>query len=755
MIAFKEILELATAGVFLTLGLVAILRWGRAGGSGSARWAALAFGSLGLVLVQSIVPVELHILLERALMWVLVLFPYFLYRFATSFSGTPRWTHRMALGLTSAVLVMTPFLPESTGDRSPRVIIFLLVLLAQWSILSLIAMVRLWRDGRGQPTLIRRRMRTMSLATVGLNLALLTAAIQPESTSAGIALQLLSAASGVCFYIGFAPPGFLRVLWRQPEREKLDRGLQDLMGALTTEEVAQALLSHVAGMVGSRGAALIDREGRVISEFGAPAVGDPKGGGGAIAADHLESIGLGDGARIQVWTSSYTSFFGPEEVALLKGLGTLAQLSLERSRLFEQERDARAAFEEANRELALTNEELEQEIAERKRVSTELSTAREEAEHANLAKSEFLSRMSHELRTPLNSILGFGQLLELSELDEKQSESTRYIMKAGNHLLDLINEILDISRIEAGTMTLSLEPTAAQELVDEALDLLRPLADREKVSFVAELEDGCETFVMADRQRLKQVLLNLVGNAVKYNREGGNVRVVLQRSPNSLLFEVHDTGVGIRSDRMDQLFVAFDRLGAESSRVEGTGLGLSLSKRLIEVMGGRIGAESTENVGSLFWIELPLAESPNGAGGAAIAAPAESQTAAPHSVLCIEDNVANLALLESVLDARDDVRLISSIQGQMGVELAREHRPDLILLDVHLPDMPGSEALRMLRRSQETSDIPVVVLSADATPGQIRRLMNAGATDYLTKPLDVARFLQILNRTVGVVEPVG
>lgn len=751
-------MEYATAGVFFALALVAIARWWRTGKSDSAAWAALAFGSLGLVLVESLVYPRLPSGLERALIWVLALFPYFLYRFATSFSGMRPWIHRTALALTGAVLVLSVALPGLTEDnnRSTSMLVFLLVLLVQWSTLSGIAMLRLWNHGRGQPTLVRRRMRTMSAATFGLNLAVVTAAVQAQATGAEVALQLLPVVSAICFYIGFAPPGFLRVLWRQPEREKLDQGVQRLMGAVTSDEVADALLPHVAGMVGSQGAALVDEDGRVVAGFGKPVTDGDENRAASASSDRLESIGLGDGSRtLLVWTSPYTSYFGPEELALLKGIGSLAQLALERSKLFERERDSRAAIEEANDELALANRELEREIGERRRVQDELSVAREDAERANHAKSEFLSRMSHELRTPLNSILGFGQLLELSELDEKQKESTHYIMKAGNHLLDLINEILDISRIEAGTMTMSLEPTSSRDVLEEVLDLMRPIADRQSVSLSADLGDGGDTFVTADRQRLKQVLLNLLGNAVKYNREDGHVRVALHRSSEWVTVEVRDTGLGIPADRMAQLFVPFDRLGAESSRVEGTGLGLSLSKRLIEIMGGEIGAESVENEGSLFWIKLPVAEIFHETGGTSMPPAAEPQSAPAHSVLSIEDNMANVTLLERVLSTREDIRLISAVEAEMGVELAREHHPNLILLDVHLPDMSGSDALRMLKRTSETSDIPVVVLSADATEGQKRRLMSAGATEYLTKPLDVARFLDILDEALGVKETVA
>jgi CheY-like chemotaxis protein len=292
-------------------------------------------------------------------------------------------------------------------------------------------------------------------------------------------------------------------------------------------------------------------------------------------------------------------------------------------------------------------------------------------------------------------------------------------------------------------------------VLEEVIDLMRPLADRQRVSLAATVEVGSDTSVLADRQRLKQVLLNLLGNAVKYNREDGHVDVELLRSWDMVKIEIRDTGLGIPADRMAQLFVPFDRLGAEGSRVEGTGLGLPLSKRLIEIMGGEIGAESVQDEGSLFWVRLPVAQVSAETDGSAMAPAAGPQSPPTHSLLSIEDNMANVTLLERVLSTREDIRLISAVEAEMGVELAREHHPDLILLDVHLPDMSGSDALRVLRRTPETRDIPVIVLSADATEGQKRRMLSAGASEYLTKPLDVARFLELLDEAFGVKESVA
>ena len=393
-------------------------------------------------------------------------------------------------------------------------------------------------------------------------------------------------------------------------------------------------------------------------------------------------------------------------------------------------------------------------ITTRKRAEAALRTAKEEAERANSAKSEFLSRMSHELRTPLNAILGFGQLLQMQELAPTQHDRVSHIVNAGRHLLGLINEVLDISRIEAGRVELSLEPVHVAGTVAEALEFIRPLAAERGVTIhpldAAHPHHG--RHVMADRQRLKQVMLNLLANAVKYNRQGGTVRLEHAEGSNGhTRIVVADTGPGIAPDKMGRLFTAFDRLGAETSAVQGTGLGLALSQRLVTAMKGDIGVQSVVGEGTRFWVELPPAENQMAAAarhredGAAQEKPELARTC---HVLYIEDNLSNLTLVEHLLVDHVGVRLTTAMQGGMGLEMARRHRPDLILLDLHLPDVPGWEVLADLKADETTRTIPVVIVSADATPRQIERLMKAGAHSYLTKPLDVKRFLRLLRQTL-------
>jgi signal transduction histidine kinase/ActR/RegA family two-component response regulator len=380
----------------------------------------------------------------------------------------------------------------------------------------------------------------------------------------------------------------------------------------------------------------------------------------------------------------------------------------------------------------------------------DLQEVNEQLRAANQAKSDYLSRMSHELRTPLNAILGFAQLLELEDLGEEARDNLRYILSAARHLLELINEVLDIAAIEAGRLALSLEPVAVADIVAEGVSLIRPLADQHGI-LLASPTPSCATHILGDRQRLKQIVLNLLSNAVKYNREGGSVHLACdQVDGERLRIKVTDTGPGIPPDAIQRLFVPFERLSDEQGSIEGTGLGLPLSKRLAEAMGGTLQVESAVDQGSTFWVELPLTEGPvqraERQQQAEPAPQAEPDRAGPGlTVLYIEDNLSNLQLVERVLSRRQGVKLISAMRPQLGLDLAGEHHPDLVLLDLHLPDMPGQEVLRRLRSNPKLAEIPVVVLSADARPSLIEQLLQQGARAFLTKPLDVRELLGLLD----------
>ncbi|MGQ0529588.1 MAG: ATP-binding protein [Panacagrimonas sp.] len=390
-------------------------------------------------------------------------------------------------------------------------------------------------------------------------------------------------------------------------------------------------------------------------------------------------------------------------------------------------------------------------MAERLHNASLLLAARAaEAQSASQAKTQFLSRISHELRTPLNAILGFAQLLESDLRNTAHAAQIEPILQAGRHLLALIDEVLDISRIEAGGLQLVPEPLAIQPLVEEAHDLVAALAQGHGVT-VQVSPDLAAHAVHADRKRLLQVLINLLSNAIKYNRVNGQVQVSADRSEEHLWIRVRDTGAGIAPERVDRLFVPFDRLDAEHGPVEGTGLGLAVSRQLMVHMGGDIEVKTALGQGSEFALRLPRATHPAVMAAPAADAPRPCHTA-PHStarrLLVIEDNRSNLALLQAIVARRPQWQLLAAHDGEEGLRLARTLLPDLILLDLHLPVLGGEAVLDALRADAALRDIPVVIVSADALPDTITRLRKSGVQDYLTKPLAVPQVLALLDRSL-------
>jgi signal transduction histidine kinase len=396
--------------------------------------------------------------------------------------------------------------------------------------------------------------------------------------------------------------------------------------------------------------------------------------------------------------------------------------------------------------------------ADVERARAEAERAKEEAHLANRAKTEFLSRVSHDLRTPLNAILGFAQILEMEAHDPEQRMMVGHILEGGKHLLNLINELLDISRIESGTFSLSMEGVDVAELISEVVDLTRPVAGAQGIAINVSGAASGSCYALADRQRLRQVLLNLVSKAVKCNRPAGTVHLSVSHAEDGRLrVEVADTGPGISPDDLERLFDPVERRLAGQTDVEGTGLGLAVSKRLAEAMGGGMGVETRPGDGSTFWVELTAAEAQpltlnEEAAPPPPASPVPQDAAregAAGVLLYIEDNISNINLLECLMTRRPNVDLFTTMQGRLALDLARTCRPDLILLDLHLPDAGGDEVLEWLRRDPSTRAIPVVMLSADATPTEISRLLDAGAIEYLTKPVDLGRLLAVLDEHMG------
>jgi PAS domain S-box-containing protein len=400
---------------------------------------------------------------------------------------------------------------------------------------------------------------------------------------------------------------------------------------------------------------------------------------------------------------------------------------------------------------------LTRDLTERNKVEKAMSNAKAIAEKANLAKSEFLSSMSHELRSPLNAILGFAQLMESDAPPPTatQTESISQILNAGWYLLELINEILDLATIESGKLSISMEPVSLSEVLQECQSMIEPLALRRGITMHFPGSDN-QFHVKADRTRIKQVLINLLSNAVKYNRTGGSVTVeCTAKASGHIRISVADTGAGLPPEKLAQLFQPFNRLGQEANGEEGTGIGLVVSKRLVELMEGVIGVESTVGAETVFWVEL--------LSTASLALPAAVETVASEdavpmfpagmrTLLYVEDNPANLKLVERLIGRRNDLRLLSAVDGNRGVELARTCLPDVILMDINLPGISGIEAMKILRDDASTAHIPVMALSANAMPRDIQRGIDAGFFRYLTKPIKVSEFMDALNLALEFAE---
>jgi PAS domain S-box-containing protein len=394
---------------------------------------------------------------------------------------------------------------------------------------------------------------------------------------------------------------------------------------------------------------------------------------------------------------------------------------------------------------------LTRDLTERNKFEATLTNARAVAEKANLAKSDFLSSMSHELRSPLNAILGFAQLMDSDSPPPTpaQTESINQILNAGWYLLELINEILDLAAIESGKLSMSLEPVLLNELLLECQSMIEPLAQKRgiRLSFPSGEAGYC---VNADHTRIKQVLINLLSNAIKYNKPGGSVVVACSEKTASgrVRLTVTDTGAGLTPEKLGQLFQPFNRLGQELGAEEGTGIGLVVSKRLVELMDGVIGVESNPGEGSIFWIELVSTAPLTLPAPVEMAVPAESVAATMDdrwTLLYVEDNPANMQLVERIIGRRTDVRLVSAVDGNRGVEMARACLPDVILMDINLPGISGTEALTILRGDAATAHIPVIALSANAMPRDIQKGLEAGFFRYLTKPIKVTEFMNTLN----------
>jgi PAS domain S-box-containing protein len=409
---------------------------------------------------------------------------------------------------------------------------------------------------------------------------------------------------------------------------------------------------------------------------------------------------------------------------------------------------ARRARDTAGRTVGLWG--VEQDVTERQLATQVTQVAHDRAEQASRAKTDFLSRMSHELRTPLNAILGFSQLLTLGPLAAEQAEDVEHISRAGQHLLGLIDEVLDLARIESGEMTLAVAPTALAPIVAGATELVASMACERGVT-IEEPQVPDSTWVIANQQRLRQVLVNLLANAIKFNREGGTVTLGVEARPDEVSVSVSDTGVGIAADKLARLFKPFDRLGAQSG-VEGSGLGLALSRELLELMGGTIEVDSQPGVGSTFTVRLPSSVTRTETPSALVLASCGSgikerlRAIGTLTVVYVEDNPVNALVMERILAISADIRLIVATRGHQAVSLCQLEHPDIILLDLQLPDESGTDVLIRLRVEDETAHVPVVIVSADADQETIKAHLKLGAADYLSKPIRIEELVNVLAR---------
>jgi PAS domain S-box-containing protein len=859
LLTASQALSWATGGAYLCLGVLVASSWLRRPDP-SRRFLAISIIALCLVSVflsaniltdgryQVITDVDLVLFLVSG--WAFL-------EFRNLIISIPRTIRITAACVVIAAMVLAIVgSPPLRGALAPLQVVAVLVFSAVWLACVIEPLAHLWLLSRGLPAVQRARLRSITVAYTGVIVVLLIS-VAASLVLGGSHVEVTVAIPAILilplFYTGFAPPTWLRRLWRQREEEPLRQAFNDLLlYSPDRQTLAQRSAEWAARLVGADGAVIATADGEVLAVHGMDralaweivrdaVVLEPNDGSPTPALPpnvlrvNLESQ-LGRGV-MAVQAGPLTPLFGEDEAARLHQYGSALTTALDRGLLVERMRrnvelldlayDAVITWSVKTKVITFWNhaaEELygwtqsealgmeptellttdgpkpravilddlhrdgrwEGELTQRtkdgrrihvsarwalqtdhlgwpdtvleinrditlvKQSAEQLRQARDEAEDASQAKSEYLSRMSHELRTPLTAILGYSDLLELREPREDQQDAIVAIQEASGHLLSLVNDVLDIARIESGRESFALEPVPLAPVVEECVRLVAPQALERRIHLSTNLDGSADDSLLADRQRLLQSLLNLLSNAVKYGGEGANVEVVASRIDHDRVkIAVSDTGPGLNEESRARLFQPFERLGAERTTIQGTGLGLALTKKLVEGMDGEIGVDTAEGVGSTFWITLELAPQVRRGRRVPRDLPEAGKLVPERTVLYVEDNLATVGLMESVFALRPGIRLITAMQGGLTLELSREHQPDLVVLDLHLPDIPGDEVLQRLRADPRTAHIPVVMCSADATDRQRERALELGAYAYLTKPVKVQRFLRLLDEVLS------